>query len=187
MNRLTITLSFFLLLALPLPSIAKADDSVNLKQLFTTQFVSGYQPKECGRNIMAFVELAAQKQIPMESASILHITNRGQTELDAVWGLQARGGRGAERWIFHVVLESDGLIFDFDYGNSPNPVPTGEYFRTMFLDAKHLPRNSFVRDPMSDYLVQRVPVSAYLNHLRTGRGYASSDFPTLPIGHFIAP
>lgn len=146
-------------------------DPKPIADLFAESFSSNlYEENSCGANVMRFVDLARQRGLSLKTGYILEIRNRGQTELDAIWGLQVRN-EGTDRWMFHAVFEHAGQIYDFDFRNQPTPTPVPQYFAEMFLDKTRYPRRAvFFGDPLKDYVVRRIPVEQYLAYAAGQRG-----------------
>lgn len=141
-------LLFFCLLQLSI-SVAFADPE--LIKHFSKTFNSNYEAGRCGDNILQLLERAEKLQINLNGARIIEITNTG----NSVFGMlnvefaresgrlnpqyPASGPRnlpGERNWYHHVVLEKDGLIYDYDFGNDPKVVPVKTYFHKMFLEEK---------------------------------------------------
>ena len=118
---------------------------------FTSTFNSNYEASRCGDNILQLLERAEKLQINLNGARIIEITNTGNSVFGMVNAEFAReSGRlnpqypasgfrnlpGETNWFHHVVLEKDGLIYDYDFGNNPKVVPVRTYFEKMFLTEK---------------------------------------------------
>ena len=177
----------WLLVVMALGSQAQPPDttaSSPLVQLFTHSFNTLYESNRCGENVLAFTQLAAQHGLVTPQSYILQITHRGGTELDPVWGLKARG-EGLKRWMFHAVFESDGLIFDFDFGDQPRVVSVQQYFHEMFVDLQGKRAPLFFSDPLKDYMVKRVPAADYLDYVLNPHG-PSKDYPEQGLGSFLS-
>lgn len=115
-----------------------------LKKEFTDTFVSHYVNNKCGQNIMNLVRRASGKGVDMSKAKIIKLTGGGYI-MQALFA-RNEGTRlpspigdivfspGVSPMYFHVVLEKDGLIYDFDYGNQPTVVPVKKYLEKMWLE-----------------------------------------------------
>jgi len=115
--------------------------NTELKQLFSASFSTYYVEAKCGENILGLIQRADNKKINLNTANILEISNVGFSVFGLLNAEYARaGGRhgapGERNWYHHVVLEMDGFIYDFDFGNTPNITTTKKYFEQMFLDDK---------------------------------------------------
>lgn len=132
-------LAFFLVLFQLTLSVAFADAELikMFKDSYTTHYVSG----RCGDNITGLVTRADTNRINLNQANILIIENKGFSVMGMVNVEYARGVRrdgkpGPMNWFHHVVLEKDGLIYDYDYGSTPQVVSVKSYFDKMFLSDK---------------------------------------------------
>lgn len=169
--------------AVSLPAFATSAD---LRRLFHNTFYSSlYEARRCGKNVFSFIDLARQHSIPIESATIVRIENKGYKNFGLVRGWQAReggariraashdsaGGRlqfhpGSRNWEFHVFLVQDGLVFDFDFSNHPVVLPLRTYVMAMFGSvgqASHQDRYSMPAPPLDEYRVSLTPAKAYLD------------------------
>lgn len=125
--------------------------SSEMVNLFTKSFYTHYESGRCGDNIIGLLSEAHEQGIDISKARILEISNKGYS----VFGLlnvefARESGRrnpdypnsglanlpGERNWYHHVVLEHNGLIFDFDFGNTPSVVSVADYFEKMFLIEK---------------------------------------------------
>ncbi|RYZ69191.1 MAG: hypothetical protein EOP05_15220, partial [Proteobacteria bacterium] len=120
-----------------------------LDQVFASSFISGYRPNHCGANIIALVDRADQAGVDLSRAKVLELRNKGNSVFGMLNAEYARNqGRllpqptadglkfepGETNWDFHVVLELDGEIFDFDFGNRPLVAKVQDYFDKMFIE-----------------------------------------------------
>lgn len=119
---------------------ASPQDVERMKQLFATHFAAPaiYQPGDCGNNIMSFINLAARSGIDLRDATIIRFKNEGDDNFGMVLAYPARNGRGpgapGQRfWDFHVVMDYDGWVFDFDFTNGPLVLKRGQYVPMMFM------------------------------------------------------
>lgn len=113
-----------------------------LKDQFTKTYGSHYVEGKCGLNILNLLDRSEADGDDIYNAHVLEITNEGFSVfglVNAEWarGAAARGTQPGERnWYHHVVLEDDGLIYDFDFANEATVLPVKEYFEKMFLEEK---------------------------------------------------
>ena len=122
-----------------------------LTQQFRGEFYNQYRAGKCGQNVMELAERAAANGINISNARVLQIRNVGFSVFGLVRAEFARGSGplanspqphgirwypGGTNWQFHAVLELDGLIYDFDFGNEPKVLRVAEYFEQMFLNEK---------------------------------------------------
>jgi hypothetical protein len=138
-----------LLILLSFPSISNAGIEPILYRQFKSEYQKYYVENQCGSNILGFLTRAESKGLRVFNAHILEITNKGFSLFGLINVEYARGaGRmnpdqtskgmrnlpGENNWYHHVVLELDGYIYDFDFGNSPMVLPVKAYFEKMFLN-----------------------------------------------------
>lgn len=131
--------TFILLLSLLSAHATFADPK--LIQEFKKTFESHYEAGKCGPNIVSLLQRASSQGINISKARILEIENKGFSVFGMLNAEYAResgphGSAGETNWFHHVILEKDGLIYDYDFGNSPQIVSTKEYFEKMFLVEK---------------------------------------------------
>lgn len=120
-------------------TVALADGE--LIKMFQDSYVTNYVSGRCGDNIRGLVSRADAKRLNLNQANVLIIENKGFTLMGMINVEHARGSRrhgepGPTNWFHHVVLEKDGLIYDFDFGSSPSVVSVKKYFEKMFLSDK---------------------------------------------------
>lgn len=120
-------------------SVAEANPA--LRQEFRQTYTSHYVATKCGDNILGLIGRAENKGIDMSDANILIIENKGFSVFGMVNAEYARGirrdGKPSEtNWFHHIILEKDGLIYDFDFSNNPEILSVKDYFEKMFLQEK---------------------------------------------------
>ena len=137
-----------LLLALALsPAFSFANSDLTAQ--FTKEFYSHYQSGKCGQNIMNLIDRAETNHIDMSRANLIEIKNEGFSVFGLVNAEHVRGGGklykeipthgikwepGEANWHFHAILELDGHIYDFDFGNEAAVVSVKAYLEKMFLN-----------------------------------------------------
>lgn len=128
MKYILITLLTFLL-------HVSAFASAPMKKLFTETFTSNYSARDCFNNIVRLLEMAEKRKININNANILRMTNEGTSVFMHIKAEHARGIKAPEdkSWYFHAVLEMDGLIYDYDFGQTPSVLPVSAYFDKMFF------------------------------------------------------
>jgi hypothetical protein len=144
-------LSKFVIFFFLISNVSFAQKNSELLRQFKTDFTKHYVENQCGSNILGFLGRAETKGININNAHILEISNKGFSLFGLINAEFAReSGRlnpnsgidgirnlpGETNWYHHVVLEMDGEIYDFDFGNSPVVLPVKAYFEKMFLDDK---------------------------------------------------
>ena len=122
-----------------------------LEKLFKSDFKKNYIQNQCGSNILNFLKRAETSGLNLYNANILEISNKGFSLFGLINAEFAReSGRlnpnssqdgirqlpGESNWYHHVVLELDGEIYDFDFGNQPSVLSKELYFEKMFLNDK---------------------------------------------------
>lgn len=152
-------------------------DLPKLEILFKSTFWSIYQERYCGRNIESFSIQALEEKIDMRGAYIMEIRNAGFDTFGMVASLNAReAGRlytperslppfrqpGGANWHFHVVLLADGVVHDFDFGNSAVPISMKKYFEKMFIPAERLDDMQYKKKKIGAYEISLYPVEEYL-------------------------
>lgn len=136
MKRKVLFFLVFLQFAL---SVAYAD--AELIEMFKDSYSTNYEAGRCGNNIKGLVIRADARRLDLNQANILIIDNPGSTLMGMLNVEYARGSRrdgrpGPTNWFHHVVLEKDGLIYDYDFGSAPQVVSVRDYFEKMFLSDK---------------------------------------------------
>ena len=111
---------------------------------FVDSFESGYKPSKCGPNITNFIKRLKGADENVSNSKVLTISNKGFSLfllINAEYGrrtvLNANGELqepGQQNWYHHVILENEGMIYDFDFGNTPEILSVKDYFEKMFLN-----------------------------------------------------
>jgi hypothetical protein len=147
---------------------------------FSESFSSGYREGRCGQNIADLLKRAQGKGIDIRGANVAVITNNGYLltttharnsgEKLANPQTEFRFAPGINNFYFHVALEKEGQIYDFDFGNSPQVVSTKEYIRRMFWEepAKTEYTGMESLEWRQKYTVAFVPAAEYLETLSAG-------------------
>lgn len=159
-----------------------------LKSEFESTFYTHYVEGKCGRNTAALIERALAKGADMTGARVIVVTNDGyhfstthrrnagdklETPLPGI-----RFSPGIKNFFFHVLLEKDGLIYDFDFGNEPAVVSLEEYIRRMFWEEPERTQYTGL-EPLTarrQYNIAFVPYEHYLREL------SATGFPQLKLG-----
>lgn len=152
-------------------------DLPKLAKLFKGTFWSIYQERYCGRNIESLSAQALEEKIDMRGAYIMEIRNAGFDTFGMVASLNAReSGRlynperskppfrqpGGANWHFHVVLLADGVVHDYDYGNTAQPIRMDHYFEKMFIPSERLKDIQYKKKKIGAYEISLYPVDDYL-------------------------
>jgi len=129
---------FFFLSVLTLLGVAlvssgnsEAADVARLTQLFHKTYKTHYEVRFCGKNMGRLIEKAIRQKIDLRGAKLLRIKSPD------FWEVQTFSARGYERgyrrmFYVHFVLEADGLIFDYDFTNSPRVAKFEDYILEMY-------------------------------------------------------
>lgn len=150
--------------------------SPQLAEEFKSTWVSGYKAGQCGQNIMDLLNRAQAKGIDVSNARIVSFNNDGYllsvmhrrgagVPLEKPIG-DIRSAPGIRNFYFHAVLEKDGLIYDYDFGNEPQIVPIQDYIRRMFWEEPFPKQKYIIYDPLKereDYLIEFISAKDYLN------------------------
>jgi len=155
-------------------SISQANP-VRATWVFERLFYSeAYVYNLCGQNAYRLLEQLSQQGIDLRDTYAIQITNSGYSNFGRVRAYEVREsgalirpgqtdvsrGRlqnhpGPRSWEFHVVVEHDGFIFDFDFQNAPTILETDQY-----LDRNFGPSTS----DRKDYNFYRIPAFDYLRN-----------------------
>jgi hypothetical protein len=127
---------FYVALAL---SHTSAFAAGHLSEIFESVFQNHYNARMCGENIHQLIRAVKQSNLSLHDAKLIVIENKGFSVFGMVNAEYARDGRrigiaGEKNWYFHVVLESGGYIYDFDFGNNLEIVTIEDYFSKMFFE-----------------------------------------------------
>lgn len=151
-------------------SVAYAD--AELIQMFNDSYTTNYEEGRCGDNIKGLLIRADARRLNLNQANVLVINNQGPTLMGMLNAEYARGSRrdgspGPMNWFHHVVLEKDGLIYDYDFASAPQVLSVRSYFEKMFLSDKRgegAPVDYVnPEDKLNDYEVEIVHTMDVLN------------------------
>ncbi len=128
-----------------------------------------YKKGACCDNICRLVSQLHEKKIDLAKARVIYILRQTKEE-EGLYPQRAR--QGIAIWNFHVVLELDGKIYDFDYSD-PTPVPAHDYFMQMFhFSATGKPPTKEEREALLKAISLRViPAKEYLSDFRNTCDY----------------
>jgi len=141
----------------PLPGRA------NINRLFSATFFDHmvYQAGICGENILRFTHQLHQAGLTQNDQYVLYLIYQSSSiDLENAPNdlyrapLFPKSARAFQKtWHYHVVLSSNGLIFDYDFTDAPSPIAIAEYFEQMFTN-----QYIFLRAiPIDDYLAAEYP------------------------------
>ncbi len=163
--------SALLVLVLAVTQSDRAAAAPALEALFQNRFETHYQERRCGDNILGLVRAARDQGIALEEARILMIENMGYStfgmiNVELARGSGKAGAPGETNWYHHVILESEGRIYDFDYTNQPTVMGVREYFERMFLDEAKDVQPAFYHvgreNKLKDYTVEQHAALPYI-------------------------
>lgn len=171
-------LRLFLLatLTLTFSMSVQAADLVRIQQLFNQHFWgSFYQPNRCGLNVQEFIRLSIKERIDLKETYLIELTNKGPQNFGLVGALYARERGpllgtnsypnkatrfpGEANWEFHAFLVADGYVFDFDFGNDPQPIAFGEYFRRMLVPQPYQNDRRSTKNVLNGYYIKFYPIN----------------------------
>lgn len=163
-------------------SLAQA---AGLDQIFASTFYSGYRSGYCGDNVMNLIKRANQDGVDVSRAKIVTIVNKGFTVFGMVNAEYVRNtgkllakptaeglkfAPGESNWYHHVILELDGEIYDFDFGNVPLVADAQAYFDKMFLEEKTVAQGgkfyAGAEKKLADYEITLLSAQDYLKAVR---------------------
>ena len=137
MRIFLLLLSFYLL---PQRSFSKSLFPTHQKRetLFHSFYYNGYRERFCFQNIVDYIHLLNEHRIDLTRAKLIKMTNEGTSVfgfVHAEWTrpLDLNRPPREKNWYYHVILEIDGLIADFDFSNRPEMLSREDYFERMFL------------------------------------------------------
>ena len=138
------------LLPAPVSTTQQAPETTSSKDIqeevtdkFKDSYFDGavYEPRFCGENIRRFASKLSKDAL--KSATVLAIKNAGVSYFGFVRATHVREvhADGTPRirdknWHYHVIMESEGSIYDFDHGIEPTVRKVDDYFDTMFFRDK---------------------------------------------------
>ncbi len=184
--------NIIIFILLSLFSIHLVFANTELIKLFQASFNTHYEEARCGDNILGLIHRADLQKINLNNANILEITNQGFSVFGMLNAEYARasgrhGAPGERNWYHHVVLEMDGLIYDFDFGNTPQVTTTQKYIEQMFLNDKRKSEGGefYVgREEKLKYYEITVKPALETMHARRNR-VVSPDGETMRLQQFI--
>ena len=114
---------FFFLIS---PFLSKAAEDCDLVAAFSQTYFEEphYKCGLCFKNIYRFIGTLPQLLRAKAQVIIIQQHSKGLKPL--------RPREEVHRWGYHVVLDVEGKIFDYDFGKSPRILEKRTYFETMF-------------------------------------------------------
>ena len=121
-------------------AVMAGEESVS--EVFSSAFYNAeiHSLADCPSNVWRLIDRSVQAHADLSHAHVLYVLKpaseevHSNSDLRRIHPLHARSGLGALTipWVFHVVLEKDGTIYDLDFHRAPRPMKTAEYFSQMF-------------------------------------------------------
>lgn len=177
------------LMCVAMYSVATLANHQELTALFTKNYEAHYESGECGFNIKRLLRAAEENQIPIAHARVLTIANKGFSLFGLVNVEAARGHRDGEKnWYYHVFLEYDGKIYDYDFTDEANVKPVSEYFQAMFFNETPESEKSSGQfyigqeKKKADYQMEVYLADEYLHLLSSGQ---LEPLETLSLGEYL--
>lgn len=131
-----------------------------------------YRRDFCSNNIHALLKQLNEQGVDLTRANVLYILPViRDTEIFS------RFRRVRDSWSFHVVLEADGNVYDFDLVKPINAIPLKEFFPRMF------------RNSIQMLSVRAIPAGNYLMEF-TGTNWGEftsriSPYPWVPAAQYV--
>lgn len=86
----------------------------------------------CSNNIYNLISRFHQSGIDLSQAEVWFVYQRDQKGgLGVIYPQQSRSW-AETGWVFHVILNLAGTIYDLDFTTAPAPTPAHQYFQKMF-------------------------------------------------------
>jgi hypothetical protein len=156
-------------------SVATASADRGLPELFAETFYSvDYVENECRENIFRFVESASANGLELRNAEIWMIEDYSGRIDQGVTGVVARNPEAPSRtrenrWDYHTVLFDDGMIYDFDFTNEPQPIEESAYWLEMYLTGKERSDKSTRLEKIGNYKITRYSAESYIRSAANGQ------------------
>ena len=131
-------------------------------------YYSDYKAQQCQENIRRFIKAAKEAGYDFSYAKVIVLRNKGISALGQVNARFARSSNmnispRERNWRFHVFLERDGLIYDFDYSNQPQILSVKDYFEKMFFNPKGINRFKITKEEkLNEYTIELYNAYEYL-------------------------
>jgi ubiquinone/menaquinone biosynthesis C-methylase UbiE len=111
-----------------------------LEAVFRESYFSDFKLGHCHENIATFLRKAIDTipNINRENLNVLLITRPSSSDFPSTTLVSGGGREGAVGDLFHVVVESEGYIYDLSFADQPKVVSKRDYFQKMFVAAAPL-------------------------------------------------
>lgn len=169
-------LLIILLILLSVPTFA----SSALHAEFVASFHSGYVRGRCAENIRNLILRLRAQGVDLSRARVAVITNGGyhfsvthrRNSGDRLQNPQGeiKFAPGIAKFSFHVILENEGKVYDYDFGNAPQVTSIKQYIKTMFWDEPQVTQYTGLETlaQRRDYKIAFVPAEKFLELRNTG-------------------
>jgi hypothetical protein len=132
----------------------------HIKQEFENRWDDLYDQGWCHRNIRNFMNHLEQGRFDISEARALIIYHKKD---DSFLPLNARN-KVLKPWFFHVVMELDGEIYDFDFMTTPTVLPAKQYFKKILGFTS--PKSNFVFKRLTPDQFRSLPNSFFMEYSR---------------------
>lgn len=152
------SLIFIYIMTLASQVLATTDCRVladTVKPHFLKTLAEDYYPLMCSDNVLKLKMNLLDDDIQLKNAYVVVLRHKAAPYLEVVPLMPRLTFKEniypPPRWLFHVFLVVEGLVFDMDYTDVPKAVGLDTYMRTMWDQNK-----------MADYVVQMKTLESYL-------------------------
>jgi len=196
-------LAFFLFL-LPLQPVLFAQEqwdscALEMGRIFASKYADQeiYKLDWCCDNIYRLLGEYAKAGLDVSNMNVLYLipeAKKGTVQPLQPRDMKVQGGG----WYYHVILERDGMIYDFDFQTQPIVVPLREYFSSMYeyfrLTPERVERRFLgfqKKIPSTRLLVRVIPAQDYLrDYKKEGsfgfyRNLENSYYPTFTVPEYL--
>lgn len=109
--------------------------------LFEKLYLDSYIPGKCGINILTFFKRLESEGLEIQGLSLVYLENKGFSVFGMVNAEKARAQINGtlkseeKNWYHHIfAIDRNGMVYDFDYTESPKPTPFRKYIEDMYLN-----------------------------------------------------
>ena len=113
----------------------------SVPQVFGKSYYDSYREGKCGLNVLNFFERLESEGEDIAGLSLVYLENKGPSVFGMVNAEKARSQVNEKlfteekNWYQHqFAIDKNGMVYDFDYSNSPSPKPFKDYVEDMFLN-----------------------------------------------------
>jgi len=144
-----------------------------------------YVPLWCPENIARFLERLDFNGVDLKNAKVLFLVPESALKNGGVREIHPRRprltpGADSSSWSFHVVLEIEGKVVDFDFTDTPQFIDAEQYFFEMW---DKVPNQALSSSEL--LFIREIPALTYRNQYRGDwsafTGSAGSVYRTQPV------